>query len=78
MLELLKVIRTAFILFYVRSWQGKVFKIIKNDHFLVFCPFESFSPDFWVIKGVTYVRTAQNKKSVTFSCVPNCFCLFYE
>ena len=26
----------VFILFYERSWQGGVFKVMKNEHFLVF------------------------------------------
>ena len=41
MLELDKIIRVShvvacsiiFILFYERSWQGEVFKVMKNDHF---------------------------------------------
>ena len=44
MLELHKMIRMSgvvvcrivFISFYERSWEGRVFKIMKNDHILVF------------------------------------------
>ena len=44
MLELHKIIRwphvvacpIVFFLSYERGWQGGVFKVIKNDHFLVF------------------------------------------
>ena len=44
MLELHKMIRISgvvvcrivFISFYERSWEGRVFKIMKNDHILVF------------------------------------------
>ena len=44
MLELLKIIRVShavayqivFLLFYERRWQGGMFIVMKNDHFLVF------------------------------------------
>ena len=66
----------VFILFYDRDWDGRVFKLMKNDHFLVFltvwCPF----PTFWLGYGVVYVSTAKINKSVTCSCVPNLFFLF--
>ena len=45
----------------------------KNDHFLVFLAVWVIFPKFWVGKGVTYVNIAQNNKSVTCSCIPNCF-----
>ena len=28
--------RIAFLLFYQRSWQGEVMKVMENDHFVVF------------------------------------------
>ena len=43
---------------------------MKNDHFLVFSAVRVLFPRFF---GVTYVKTAQNEKSITYSCVPNCF-----
>ena len=46
MLKMHRIIRVSrvascpiiFILFYGRGWQGGVFKVMKNDHFLVFSP----------------------------------------
>ena len=32
----------------------------------------------WAGYGATYVRLAQKKRSVTFSCVPSCFCFMIE
>ena len=62
----------VFIRFYDRDGQGGALKVMINDHsFLVFLPIWSFSPSFWASKGVTYIRIAQNNKSVTFSCVSN-------
>ena len=54
MLELHKIIRvsnlvvfaTVFVLFYERDWQGEVFKVIKNDHFLVFLAVWGLIPKF--------------------------------
>ena len=54
MLELPKIIRVSyvvacpivFILFYERVWQGGVFKVMKNDHMLVFLDVWGFFPRF--------------------------------
>ena len=48
----------VFILLYDRDGQGGVFKIMKNDHFLEFFPFCSFSLNFWAGEGVVYIRIA--------------------
>ena len=37
----------VFILIYVRSWQGRVSKVINTDHFLVFLAVWYFSSGFW-------------------------------
>ena len=54
---------------------------MKNDQFLVFSAVWILFPKFFGRLLVTYVKTAQNKISVTYSFVPNCFlfvCLFYD
>ena len=45
-------------MFYERSWQGGVFKIKKNDHFLVFLVVWILFQSFWAGEGVAYVRVA--------------------
>ena len=70
----------VFILFCDRDWDGRVLKLMKNDHFLVFLAVWCSFPTFWVGYGVAYVSTAKINKSVTCSCVPSFFffvCLFY-
>ena len=55
LLELHKIIRLShvvtcpvvFILFYERSYQGGVFKVMKNNEFLVLLNIGSISPSFW-------------------------------
>ena len=37
----------VFLLFYERSWQGRVFKFMKNNNFYCFLPFGSLSPSFF-------------------------------
>ena len=63
--------------FYFVLWAKLAGRSVQNyekwSFFSYFYPFESFSPGFWVIKGVTYIRIAQDKKGVTCSCVPKCF-----
>ena len=79
MLKLHKIIRVShvvassivFILFCERSWQN----FEKWSFYSVLSVWVLF-PKFLADKGATYVRIAQNNKSVTCSCVPNCF-LFY-
>ena len=63
----------VFLLFDDWYWQGGVPKLMKNDHCLAFLALSVFSFKFWPGQGVTYVKTAQNKISVTYSCLPNCF-----
>ena len=54
MLELHKIMQmsnlvafeTVVILFYDQNWQGEVFKVIKNDHFLVFLAVWGLIPKF--------------------------------
>ena len=62
-----------FFWFFDRDWQEGVLKRMKSYHFLVFLSVWVLFPSFWAGKGVTYVRIAQNNKSVTYSCVPNRF-----
>ena len=63
----------VFPLFYEWGWQGGVFKVKKNDHFLVFLTVWVVFPSFWVGKGMTYIKIAWNDKSATYNCVANCF-----
>ena len=37
----------VFILLYDQGWQGRVFKVLKNDHFSVFLALCPFPPSFW-------------------------------
>ena len=73
----------VFIFFYDRGWQRGVLKLMKNDHFFsIFSRFGIFSHVFgqvseWPIlqlrEMMTYLKTAQNKIFVTYSCFPNSF-----
>ena len=82
MLKLHKIIKKShsvvspidFLVFYQQVWQGEVFKVMKNDHFLVFLAIWVLFPKFLGRLSIGYVGTAQNNKSVTCSCVPNLFC----
>ena len=55
MLELHKIMQvsnlvafeTVVILFYDQNCQGEVFKVVKNDHFLVFLAVWGLIPKFW-------------------------------
>ena len=77
MLELHKIIRLShvvvclivFILFYA----GGVFKVMKNDEFLVFLANWVLFPKFGAGLKENYVKTAQIKLSFMCSCVRNCF-----
>ena len=55
MLELHKTIRVlhiipytiVLILFYDQDWERRVFKVMKNEYFLVFLVVGLFSPSYW-------------------------------
>ena len=58
------------ILFYDRDRQEGVFKVTKNDHFLVFL---AVWVSFWPGEGAANIRIASNGESTAGSCVPNRF-----
>ena len=59
---------------YERGWQRGVFKVLKNDYFLVVLVVWVLFLMFFGRQRVTYIKIAQNDKNVTCSCVTNCFC----
>ena len=58
------------ILFYDRDRQESVFKVMKNDHFLVFL---DVWVSFWAGEGAANIRIASNGESAAGSCVPSRF-----
>ena len=59
-------------LFYERGWQGRVFKVMKNDNFSMFLAVWVLSPR--VLGRLRSAFTISwNDKNATCSCLPNCF-----
>ena len=81
MLELKKMIRVSyaavgpivFSLFGNSDWKGGVLKFMKHDHFVVLSAAWFLPHNFWGRLKVACIRTAENDKSVTYGCSPNCF-----